>query len=146
MTTLLDPRAIGDACLCLAVRRAARAVARRYDDALRPVGLSNGQFSILVALSAGRRRNLAALAAELAMDRTTLTAALKPLLRDGLAELALDEGDHRLRLPRLTGAGRARLAEALPLWERAQAETAGSRPSSDLARLRADLLGLAPKG
>lgn len=42
---------VRDACLCLHVQRAARALARRFDEALRPVGLTNGQFSLLMALN-----------------------------------------------------------------------------------------------
>ena len=43
--------AVRDACLCLHVQRAARARARRFDDALRPIGLTNGQFSIMMSLN-----------------------------------------------------------------------------------------------
>ena len=42
---------VRDHCLCLYAQRAARALARRFDDALRPLGLTNGQFSLLMALN-----------------------------------------------------------------------------------------------
>ncbi|MGC2529450.1 MAG: MarR family winged helix-turn-helix transcriptional regulator, partial [Candidatus Acidiferrum sp.] len=73
-TTLL----VRDCCLCLHVQRAARALARRFDDALRPVGLTNGQFSLLMSLNRPKPPGMTAVASFLAMDRTTLTAALKP--------------------------------------------------------------------
>jgi DNA-binding MarR family transcriptional regulator len=50
------------------------------------------------------------------MDRTTLTAALKPLERDGLVAIARDPGDRRNRLLRLTDKGRETLATAIPIW------------------------------
>ena len=44
-------RMVRDTCLCLHMQRAARALARRFDEALRPVGLTNGQFSLLMSLN-----------------------------------------------------------------------------------------------
>ena len=75
---------VRDTCLCLHVQRAARAVARRFDIALRPLGLTNGQFSLLMSLNRPKPPGMASVAALLAMDRTTLTANLKPLERRGL--------------------------------------------------------------
>ena len=72
---------VRDTCLCLAVQRAARALARRFDEALRPYDLTNGQFSLLMSLNRPSPPNLSSVASLLAMDRTTLTAALKPLER-----------------------------------------------------------------
>jgi DNA-binding MarR family transcriptional regulator len=112
-TTLL----VRDACLCLHTQRAARALARRFDQALRPVGLTNGQFSLLMSLNRPEPPSMAPVAALLAMDRTTLTAALKPLERRGLVEVTPDPADKRGRLLRLTQEGRALLREAVPIWE-----------------------------
>jgi len=107
---------VRDACLCLHVQRAARALARRFDEVFRPLGLTNGQFSLLMALNRPEPASLGGVAALLAMDRTTLTAALKPLQRRGLVKIAVDRQDRRGRRLSLTGAGRALLAKALPLW------------------------------
>src|SRR3954447_19400361 len=90
-TTLL----VRDTCLCLHVQRAARALARRFDDALRPYGLTNGQFSLLMSLNRPEPPAMGPVAALLAMDRTTLTAALKPLERRGLVEIKSDPNDRR---------------------------------------------------
>src|SRR3954453_4427561 len=88
-TTLL----VRDTCLCLHLQRAARATARRFDDALRPLGLTNGQFSLLMSLNRPEPPRIRSIAALLAMDRTTLTAALKPLERRGLLEVTPDPED-----------------------------------------------------
>jgi len=113
---------IRDACLCLHVQRAARVLARAFDEALRPLGLTNGQFSLLNALNRPAPAKMAPVAELLAMDRTTLTAALKPLARRGLVTVEPDPDDRRGRLLRLTAEGRAVLADAAPIWERVHAE------------------------
>jgi DNA-binding MarR family transcriptional regulator len=112
-TTLL----VRDTCLCLHVQRAARALARRFDVALRPVGLTNGQFSLMMSLNRPSPPGMGSVASLLAMDRTTLTAALKPLERRGLVEITADPTDRRSRLMKLTPAGKALLSSAVPIWE-----------------------------
>src|SRR5258707_13514506 len=97
-TTLL----VRDHCLCLHLQRAARALARRFDEALRPIGLTNGQFSLLMSLNRREPPGIASVATLLAMDRTTLTAALKPLERRGLVTVAKDGSDRRGRILNLT--------------------------------------------
>src|SRR5690606_30297696 len=84
---------VRDTCLCLHAQRAARALARRFDDALRPLGLTNGQFSLLMALNRPEPPPMGPVATVLAMDRTTLTAALKPLERRGLVAVEADPRD-----------------------------------------------------
>ena len=81
---------VRDACLCLHVQRAARALARRFDEVLRPLGLTQGQFSLLMSLNRPEPPSMGGVAALLAMDRTTLTANLKPLERRGLVKIAVD--------------------------------------------------------
>lgn len=133
---------VRDTCLCLHLQRAARAAARRYDEALRPLGLTSGQFSLMMSLNRPRPPAIGAVSQLLAMDRTTLTANLKPLERRGLVIVSAGEKDKRNRLLSLTDAGRALLAEAVPRWRRVQAEIAGLLAASDLDRLRADLRAL----
>lgn len=113
---------VRDTCLCLHVQRVARALARRFDEALRPVGLTNGQFSLLMSLNRPVPAGLGGVASLLAMDRTTLTAALKPLERRGLLTIAPDPKDGRARVLSLTADGRALLAQALPIWTREHAK------------------------
>src|ERR1700690_1441334 len=88
---------VRDSCLCLHVQRAARALARRFDDAFRPLELTNGQFSLLVSLNRPVAPSIGNVSALLAMDRTTLTANLKPLVRRGLVRILVDEDDKRGR-------------------------------------------------
>src|SRR3954468_4865287 len=88
---------VRDTCLCLHVHRAARALARRFDEALRPVGLTHGQFSLMMSLNRPLPAAMADVAALLAVDRTTLTANLKPLERRSLVAVIADPGDRRLR-------------------------------------------------
>jgi DNA-binding MarR family transcriptional regulator len=112
-TTLL----VRDTCLCLHVQRAARALARRFDEALKPVGLTSGQFSLLMALNRPAPASMKSVAALLGMDRTTLTAALKLLERRRLLKVAIDPKDRRGRLLTLTAKGRTVLAVAVPVWK-----------------------------
>lgn len=113
---------VRDHCLCLHAQRAARALARRFDAALKPLGLTSGQFSLLMSLNRPEPAPMAAVARLLAMDRTTLTAALKPLERRGLVASVANPADRRSRHLALTDAGRDLLARALPSWTSTHAE------------------------
>jgi len=108
---------VRDRCLCLHVQRAARTLARRFDDALRPVGLTNGQFSLMMSLNRPEPPNMRSVADLLAMDRTTLTAALKALEPRRLMTVKADPADGRSRLLALTAKGLKLLSRALPIWE-----------------------------
>ena len=133
---------VRDSCLCLHTQRAARALARRFDDALRPVGLTNGQFSLLMSLNRPEPPPMAPVADLLGMDRTTLTAALKPLEREGLVVVEANPADRRSRRLRLTSTGRRLLARALPIWRRTHAEIEAGLPDRDAGRLRTALRAL----
>jgi DNA-binding MarR family transcriptional regulator len=132
---------VRDRCLCLHVQRAARALARRFDEALRPVGLTSGQFSLMMALNRPVPPAMGSVAALLAMDRTTLTAALKPLERRGLVTIARDARDKRSRLLALTPAGRTVLAEAVPIWQAVHDAIEAALPG-DADTLRTNLRAL----
>ena len=130
---------VRDTCLCLHLQRAARAVGRCFDTALRPLGLTNGQFSLLMSLNRPEPASIGGVSALLAMDRTTLTANLKPLQRRGLLEVAVDGADRRGRRLQLTSAGRALLVAALPVWEETHAAIERHLARSDPEALRGDL-------
>ena len=132
-------RMVRDNCLCLHVQRAARALARRFDEAMRPVGLTNGQFSLLMSLNRPEPPAMGAVASLLAMDRTTLTAALKPLERRGLVAVAPDPTDHRRRTLTLTPAGKAVLSRALPIWRSTHATIDSLLDDAEPARFRKSL-------
>jgi len=133
---------VRDACLCLHVQRAARALARRFDDVFRPLDLTQGQFSLLMSLNRPEPPTIGSVAALLAMDRTTLTAALKPLERRGLAKVSVDTQDKRSRRLTITAAGRRLLARAYPIWVRTHGEIEQRIADGDPDRLRAALRAL----
>ena len=126
---------VRDSCLCLATQRAARRLARRFDKLFAPLGLTNGQFSLMMALSGQWKPRLGELAEFLAMDHATMTAAVRTLERRGLVVLAPDETDARVRRPSLTPDGRAVLRQALPLWRDEHARLAAELPAGEAARL-----------
>lgn len=136
-------RHVRDHCLCLAAQRAARALARRFDEAFRPLGLTNGQFSLMMSLNRAEPPSIGSVAAFLAMDRTTLTANLKPLERRGLVTITVDPADRRSRRLTLTDAGRALLGEAVPIWRRTHDEVDRLLGQAETAALRAALHRLA---
>ncbi|MDQ2093181.1 MarR family winged helix-turn-helix transcriptional regulator [Rhodalgimonas zhirmunskyi] len=107
---------VRDTCLCLHLQRAARLVARRFDQALRPLDLTNAQFSLLMALNRPAPPRISDLVPLLGQDRTTLTAALKPLERRDLVLRLADTDDARARRLALTDGGRALLKRAVPIW------------------------------
>ena len=130
---------VHDICLCLATQRAARALARRFDDAFRPLGMTSGQFSLLISLNREAPPSIGSVAKLLAMDRTTLTANLKPLERRGWVATMVDPKDRRGRLVALTDEGRALIAKAVPIWEREHARAEAPLPEAGADTLRAGL-------
>ncbi|NKX46453.1 MarR family winged helix-turn-helix transcriptional regulator [Roseicyclus persicicus] len=143
LSTTLEVR---DRCLCLHTQRAARELARLFDAALRPAGLTNGQFSLLMALNRPEAPRIADLAPLLGMDRTTLTAALKPLQRRGLVVAAPDRDDRRSRRLTLTDTGRAALKAALPAWRATHDALDARLALPDPAQLRHALDAVAGRG
>ena len=133
---------VRDSCLCLHTQRAARAMARRFDEALRPVGLKSGQFSLLISLNRPEPPTIGSVARLLAMDRTTLTANLKPLERRGLLTVTPDAGDRRSRRLTLTAEGLALLEQAIPIWIATHAEIEQAM-AGDADALRAQLNAIA---
>ena len=133
---------VRDCCLCLHVQRAARSLARHFDEALRPLGLTNGQFSLMMSLNRPEPAGMASVAALLAMDRTTLTAALKPLERRALVKVVADHVDRRSRRLSLTPEGEIVLAAAMPIWERTHREVEALIKDTDPEGLRNTLRAL----
>jgi DNA-binding MarR family transcriptional regulator len=135
-------RYVRDTCLCLHLQRAARAVARHFDEAFRPLDLTNWQFSLLMSLNRPLPATIGEVSAVLAVDRTTLTANLKPLQRRGLVEITVDDADRRSRRLSLTPAGRELLVAAFPIWRSEHAAVEGRLAEASTGRLRADLRAL----
>jgi len=137
---------VRDGCICLFAQRAARGLARRFDEAFRPLRLTHGQFSLLMALNRPQPPVMREVAALLGMDRTTLTAALKSLERRRLVKVKTDAQDRRSRRLFLTPAGRTLLAAAYPSWKAAHAAIETMLGAPGAKRLRASLARLAVDG
>ena len=134
-------REVRERCLCLHVQQAARALGRRFDEALKPVGLTHGQYSLLISLNRPPP-TIGETAQLLAMDRTTLTANLKPLERRGLLTQRSDDQDKRTRRLHLTDKGRAALKKAVPIW-RSTHDQVDPHVRGDMDALKDDLTALA---
>ena len=106
-------------CLCASFRRASRALSQHYDDAMRPLGLTPTQFTILQALSIAGTVHQGKLGEILAMDTTTLTRTLNIMARHGWVE-KLQGSDRRERQLRLTPPGIDQFNRALPVWQKVQ--------------------------
>jgi DNA-binding MarR family transcriptional regulator len=134
---------VRDHCLCLAAQRAARALSRRFDEAFRPLGITSGQYSLLMSLNRPQPPSIGAVASLLAMDRTTLTANLKPLEKRGLLTSTPDPADKRSRRLALTDEGSRTLAAAVPIWRQTHADIDAGLPASSIKGLRTGLAALA---
>ena len=133
---------IRDTCLCLAAQRAARRLARRFDAALKPFGLTNGQFSLMVALNQPEPPPIGRLAPFLGMDPSTLTAAVKPLARRGLLTVEPDPDDGRSRRLRITREGVALMQEAVEVWRSEHAALESDMDDGLPDNLRQGLAGI----
>jgi DNA-binding MarR family transcriptional regulator len=132
------------ACNCFATRKAARLITKMYEDHLSRVGLTSTQFSILVYVDEVEAASMKDLVDAMVMERTSVIRALQPLERDGLVVIGPHEEDARRNVVRLTDAGRAKLADALPVWQTAQAEFESKFGAGLAGELRQSLSTLAP--
>ena len=123
-------------CVCVNLRRAARAMTQLYDDALAASGITVTQFSLLAAVERNQPAPIGVLAGDLDLDRTTLARNLGLAARDGLIASAAGS-DRRVTETRLTAKGRKALAAARPLWEKVQADTRARLGAGQVDQLRA---------
>jgi DNA-binding MarR family transcriptional regulator len=121
-------------CACVRARRASRSLTSLYDEALRPVRLKITQFSVLRTIGRMQPVNLSRLAAEMALDRSTLGRNLLLLRRRGLVQFA-DAEDLRAWSIRLAPKAQGLLEKAIPLWERAQGRVEGMLGKKGVATL-----------
>jgi len=108
-------------CMCASLRRASRAISQFYDQAMRPLGLTITQFTILQALTLAGEIPQGRLGEILSMDSTTLTRTLKILRKHGWIA-GRSGSDRRERLLRLSPAGKTEFDRALPHWQNTQAQ------------------------
>jgi len=131
-------------CNCFASRKAARLITKLYEDHLARVELTSTQFSILVYVDEIGAASMKDLVEAMVMERTSVIRALQPLERDGLVTIGPHEEDARRNVVRLTDAGRARLAKAMPVWQEAQAEFEARFGAALAGQLRESLSTVAP--
>lgn len=127
-----------EVCACFNLRRVSRAVTQVYDEALAPLGLSSGQYHLLLAVRVLGETSLLQLADTVWTDRSVMSRTVRPLEDRGL--IAIVSGrDRRTRRITLTAAGHRALLDGYPRWERAQERMARQLGPSQLARLLAVL-------
>jgi len=129
-------------CNCFAVRQAARHMTKLYERHLAEAGLTSAQFTILGALHESGPKTIVELAEFLVMDRTTLLRAMQPLQREDFLMTTPSPADPRQLLYSLAAPGERKLRQALPLWNKAQAEFEAEVGPDEAARLRRSLLAL----
>jgi len=134
---------VRDQCLCFAAQRTARELARRFDRLFAGLAITNGQFSMMVAMGGMGQPKLGELARFLAMDHATVTAAVRKLAKRGLVTLRADGSDRRARRVSLTEAGIALIAKTVPLWRQEHAKLAAEL-GNGAREIRGQLLRLAP--
>ena len=125
-------------CVCTALRKAARAVSRSYDEALLGSGMTIAQFSVLRHIARGGDIPLSRLAEALVMDRTSLYRALAPLEQKGLVTTG-GGPKGRVRVAALTDAGRGAMEAAAIPWRAAQERLIGAMGEEDWAALETAL-------
>lgn len=125
-------------CTCAAIRKASRMVTQMYDAGFQDHGIKAGQFSLLATLAKSGAMTLTVLADVLVMDRTTLTRNLKPLERDGLIRIDVED-DQRARRISLTAAGVAKFDELYPIWVELQSKLVDGFGLNDWSGFISDL-------
>src|SRR5438477_8524132 len=125
-------------CACANLRRAARAVTRLYNRELHSDGIEITQFTLMMALKHVGEISQGELGEILALDSTSLTRMLK-LLKDHGWVQAKEGHDRRLRLFRLTKAGREKFQQCLPRWKHAQEQLRAALGDKPLRELGAAL-------
>lgn len=134
---------VRDQCLCFAAQRTARELARRFDRLFSELAITNGQFSMMVAVGGMGKPKLGELARFLAMDHATVTAAVRKLGKRRLVTLRADGSDRRARRVSLTEAGIVLIAKAVPLWRKEHANLAAEL-GHEAREIRGHLMRLAP--
>ncbi|MEQ9609281.1 MAG: MarR family transcriptional regulator [Kiloniellaceae bacterium] len=134
---------VRDRCFCLHLQAAARAVADRFDAALKPFGLTSRDFSLLVLLSRSQPPRAAEMERLLVMEPDVLVAALAPLEHRGLLAVVPDPFEDCGYRLELTTAGFLLLAQALAAWRGVHESLSRLLVGSDAGALRGDLLALA---
>lgn len=119
-----------------ALRRAARAITRHYDEHLAASGLTIARYSLLSTVAMLGEPPLSRLGRDLAMERTTLLRNLKPLVDEGLVAVGPARAG-RAKVARLTARGDKALERARPYWRAAQRALSERVGGEDVERVLA---------
>ena len=106
-------------CTNFKLRQLTRRVSQHYDRVVAASGLKTTQYSLLSQIDHLGPVRPSDLSAAMAMEASTLTRNLQPLVANGWAEIGPGE-DGRSRLVAITARGRAKRLEAQREWKRAQ--------------------------
>lgn len=126
-------------CYAFTARHASRHLSQFYERMISSSGIHGQQFTILAMINKKGPLSVIELAAELAMDRTTLARGLSPLERDGYISVTSGETDRRVKVIAITEQGKEKLDVAVQLWRQAQAEFESRFGVERAARLREEL-------
>ena len=130
-------------CLASRVGRLHRIVARRYELALAPVGLTPPQLEVLAAMTvAAHAVTPSALAGVLGVERSTMSRNLALMQDRGWIEAAEVSPGGRAMKVAVTREGRAAFRRARGAWAEAQQEVAAALGEDAVEGLDAWLAGL----
>ena len=114
-------------CLATRVRQLSRIVTRVYDDAMRPLGITASQYTLLAQLAARDGITAVEIGGDLDIEKSTLSRNLKRLL--ALGHIIMDPpAGRRGRGLHLTPKGQAVLKDAFPIWQAPRSAGCGRAP------------------
>ena len=112
----------GATCLATRVRQLSRIVTRVYDDAMRPLGITASQYTLLAQLASRDGITAVEIGYGLDIEKSTLSRNLKRLL--ALGHIVMDPpAGRRGRGLHLTAKGSTMLKDAYPIWQQSQSRT-----------------------
>jgi DNA-binding MarR family transcriptional regulator len=135
------------ACISTRIRQLSRIITRLYDDAMRPLGITASQFTLLTQLAQQDGITAVEIGHTLDIEKSTLSRNLKRLL--ALGHITMDPpAGRRGRGLHLTPKGELVIQQGFPVWRDAQTRTIRvmgpeSRSTLDGMLLQADKLAAA---
>ena len=121
-------------CLFFKTRVVSRYVTNLYAKALKNLGITPVQYSMLTAIQILKQGNINDLAFALKMDRTTINRNLKPLIREGYVYIN-ESDDKRERRINTTKEGEEIYNKGYIEWQKAQEELEKSIGKEDYEQL-----------
>lgn len=106
-------------CLAARIRLLHRTITGIFDEALRPVGLTDAQLTILVMVANRGPVSPGAVARHLNMEKSTISRNVARMQKNGWLTVADGQSGREQQLS-LNAKGRALLLKALPVWSEAQ--------------------------